>query len=174
METHVVHERLHRQRHFSAIADGTIAAEDFDWLMTRMGGFYAALDPMMTAACRRIGAGTGGYRYHARTPKFPNITGGVPALPEIGNLAALAGAAYTVDGAVLGGQLLRQSIAGRLDHPYWDWCATAGKTIWHDARALIDLADTDPGSVGCAIDVAKAVFSAFHDHMDAAPAEVAP
>lgn len=170
-ETQAVHERLHRDDHFAAIADGSILAQDFDQLMARMGGFYRALDPIMMAVCHQTGQKAGGYAYHARAPMFTGCTG-TPDLPRIAGLGALAGAAYVVDGSVLGGQILRRAIAGRLSHPYWDWCAVAGASVWRATRALIDTADQ--AAVGDeAVKAANAVFLAFSEHMNMSEAEVA-
>lgn len=166
IETNEVHELLHRHPYFSAIADGTIESQKFDQLMALMGGFYATLDPLMTQACRHLGSDAGQYRYRARVPYFSIRSRDAPALPEIRGLAALAGAAYVVDGAVLGGQVLRKAIAGRLVHPYWDWCAEDGRSVWSGTQALIDLADAEQASSDKAIEVAIAVFQAFSGHME--------
>jgi len=168
-ETHAVHEHLHQHQFFAAIADGSIDARNFDRLMARMGGFYRALDPLMIAACGS--AGKGGYRYRPRAALFPRVEVGAPALPVIDDLAALAGSAYVVDGSVLGGQLLKRAIAGRLQHPYWDWCASDGPSVWRETRALIDSANGNAAAADRAVDTANAVFQAFSDHMDMAHAE---
>lgn len=165
-ETHAVHERLHQHELFAAIADGSIAAEDFDRLMARMGGFYAAFDPVMTAANLHARHGGVDYRYQMRRPLFHRTDTPPPVLPEIIDLATLAGAAYVVDGAVLGGQILQRAIAGRLEHPYWDWCASTGALVWRNARALIDTADTGASAADRAVDTANRVFQAFSDHMN--------
>lgn len=162
IETYAVHERLHQHPQFAAIADGTIPARDFDRLMSRMGGFYAALDPLMVMASQ--GAGHGGYRYHPRVGMFPRTETTRPSLPAILDVAALAGAAYVVDGSVLGGQLLRRAINGRLQHPYWDWCADVGPSVWRSTRALIDRVEAGPNS-DRAVETANSVFNAFSDHM---------
>lgn len=169
-ETHAVHERLHQHRHFAAIADGSIRSVDFDPLMARMGAFYAALDPLMTAASRDLGQGA--YRYQPRAVLFPSVEGAPPHFPRIDTLPAFAGAAYVVDGSVLGGQLLRRAISGRLCHPYWDWCAVAGPDVWRSTRALIDLADSCPDRDD-AVKTANAVFQVFSDHMVMTDAGVA-
>jgi len=169
LETHAVHERLHQHRHFAAIADG-IDAQEFQRLMSRMGGFYATLDPLMIAICGR--AGQGGYFYQPRTPLFPKVETGAPSLPVIDDLAAFAGAAYVVDGSVLGGQLLKRAIAGRLRHPYWDWCASDGPSVWRGTRALIDRVDGSATVADRAVDTANAGFQSFSDHMEMAHAGV--
>ena len=171
VETADVHERLHQHRLFAAIADGNIGSDDFDRLMARMGGFYAALDPLMIVAGRKAQPGT--YTYRARTPMFSRVDGHAPILQRISDLASLAGAAYVVDGSVLGGQILRRAIAGRLTHPYWDWCATDGPSVWRETQKLIELVDTDACSANLAIKVANDVFNAFSVHMNLSCEETA-
>lgn len=164
IETADVHERLHDQSDFAAIAGGTILERDFKRVMARIGGFYAVFDPKMERGSQSAGPNV--YAYQARGPLFAHVETSDLDLPDVDTLPALAGAAYVMDGAVLGGQILRRAISDRLTHPYWDWCAEKGAAVWRDARALIDLADTDSEAADHAIDVAKAVFRAFERQVD--------
>lgn len=165
-----VHERLHAHPGFAAIADGTIRAAEFHRLMGLMGSFYAAFDPLVSAASVQVGRGI--YCYQNRAPMFHTALGGAPDLPKIDDLSALAGAAYVVDGSVLGGQILRRAIASRLQHPYWEWCAREGASVWRCTRTLIDAADAGPEANGHAVHIANAVFSAFAGHMNMSMEEV--
>lgn len=167
-----MHEALHDHSHFAAMAEGRISAGAFDRVMARMGGFFAALDPVMDRACSRSGADAGAYVYRPRAGYFPDREG-IAVLPGIEGTAGLAGAAYVVDGAMLGGQVLRHAIAGRLAHPYWDWCARDGAGIWRETQALIARADTGPAPADTAVRTAKAVFEAFAAHMDMSRTEAA-
>lgn len=170
-ETMDVHLRLHDHGYFAAMAAGTISTTDFQRLMRRMGSFYAALDPLMAAACAKTGAGV--YHYRHRGPMFGDIEDPGPGLLAIDDLAALTGAAYVVDGSVMGAQLLRRAILGRLQHPYWDWCAAHGAAIWHETRALIAFAESCDVNQDRTVQFANAVFAAFEDHMQMAGREVA-
>ena len=173
IETAEIHERLHHHDQFAATANGSIDSAAFDDLMDRMGTFYAALDPIMVAACRHTGADRAGYFYRPRAPLFPRALQCAPRFARIDNLASLAGAAYVVDGAVLGGQIIGRAIAGRLEHPYWEWCAEVGAMVWRQARGLIEHADRDPYASDRAVASAKHMFQAFADHMSYAADEVA-
>ena len=162
-ETSDVHERLHEHQDFAAIANGSILSQDFDRIMAHVGGFYAALDPAMMSASRKLGSKV--YQYRPGRPLFTQVVKQGGGIPTIDTLAALAGAAYVVDGAVLGGQILRRALSGRLSHPYWDWCANHGATVWREARMLIDLADTNEAAADHAVQTANAVFHEFERYV---------
>lgn len=163
--TSAVHQRLHRHPDFSAIADGTILGRDFDLLMARIGGFFCALDPKMQAACDCT-PGLGDYAYRARAPMFPRTLAEPSRLPAVNDLPSLAGAAYVVDGSVLGGKVLASALGDHLQHPYWDWCAGNGPAIWRATIALIDCADTGTDARFRAVSTAQDVFAAFEESVD--------
>ena len=159
--THDVHEALHAHPDFAAMQDGSISVQAFDHVMARMGGFYRALDPIMTAASRSFSDGT--YRYLPRSPMFSDVEKPQMTLPSITSQPSLAGAAYVVDGSVLGGRVLGTALGGRLHHAYWAWCASEGPQVWRNVLAFIDHVDTGSAQQTQAIDAALAVFETFKE-----------
>ena len=161
-----VHETLHHLPDFAALAEGRLSRDGHARLMQRMGGFYGMLDPLMIMASR----GAEPYAYRPRAALFPGHGTGAVALPSLRSIEALAGAAYVVDGSVLGGQVLSRASAHAGSHPYWQWCCAHGATVWREALALIDRVDTGHEARQRAITAARDVFDAFHVWM--APAAV--
>lgn len=171
-ETDAVHQHLHARIDFASLQDGTICQYDYDNMMARLGGFYSALDPQIFRAVEQIGAAVGPYRYQPRSPMFPQKSR-IKASPHLKySLPALAGAAYVIDGSVLGGRVLGISEPSGEKHPYWAWCAREGSAVWRGALALIDLADTGPSARAAAVDAARELFNCF-DLATAPPARTA-
>lgn len=172
--TREVHEALHASRGFYALSEATITPHAFQTLMSGMGQFYQALDGPMIQACARHKGKIGGYQYRPRAKLFAVQQAKSIVLPGINGPAALAGAAYVVDGAVLGGKILGSGPLTFARHPYWDWCARDGSKIWRSACALLDHLDRDGINHAEVLSSATAVFEAFGkamaDHMDQIPA----
>lgn len=145
---------------------GQIDANDHECLMSRMGGFYAALDPLIAAACESMGDDIAGYRYRPRLGLFPSRSRRPVLIPAVDTPAALAGAIYVVDGAVLGGQVLARAFGDRSLHPYWHWCCQNGPSVWRAAKALIDHLDTDAKARAAATRTALDMFDAFAGAVD--------
>ena len=163
--TRCVHERLHAERRFAALQAGNIDNADYDDLMAAMGGFYTAFDTYLLAASDRLIATSHDYVYRPRAHLFPRVAAIECNLPYLATPAALAGAVYVVDGAVLGGQMLGRLIQPYQRHPYWDWCASTGAVVWHAARALMSRVDTDAEARHRGAEAAFGVFTAFEAAM---------
>lgn len=161
-----VHETLHRLPDFRALAEGRLSASAHNKMMQQMGGFYLQLDPRMIEANHMFA----GYAYHPRSAFFADARAGNIDLPPLHTREALAGAAYVVDGSVLGGQVLARSAGTASAHPYWHWCRTEGASVWCSALALIESIDTGPEAREQVVATALQVFTVFHRWM--APADV--
>lgn len=172
-----VHEALHSHPWFAELAEGRLSAATYQALMQRLFGFYRAFDPMMCAAAETLGDRVGEYRYVPRAQMLRRAAGATApdrrvALPRIGGLAAFCGAAYVVDGAVLGGAILGRALPRNADRTYWDWCSREGPGIWRANHQLLRDAETD-ASRQDAMSSALATFAAFAAWVDPAPDEVA-
>lgn len=172
--TREVHEELHALQGFHALSVASITREEFRWLMAGMGHFYKALDGRMITACRAHSGSIAGYQYHCRAPLFSEGTTREIELPKITGPATLAGAAYVVDGAVLGGRILGAGPLSFARHPYWDWCASEGPKVWRGACSLLDHLERAGTEHAAVVQGAQAMFEAFRDamlnHMERAPA----
>lgn len=138
---------------------GSISAGRFAVLMRQMGGFYAMLDPVMVSASERLAPD--GYRYRTRASHFSSRNPAPIRPPRVETLPALAGAAYVVDGAVMGGQIIARALPKDLQHPYWTWCTRDGPTQWRSVLGLIAAVDSSERAAQEAVDTALATFEAF-------------
>ncbi|MEM7210360.1 MAG: biliverdin-producing heme oxygenase [Pseudomonadota bacterium] len=170
-ETSGVHEALHRHPEFIALQAGQLDTFGQYALMSRIGAFYAALDPKMTRAAHL--AEDIGYAYRPRSPLFPEVSPRSVSLPQIDTLPAFVGAAYVVDGAVLGGRMIAGKQAAHVRHAYWDWCIRNGPTVWRRTLALIAGANLSDPERQEAIGTAHSVFEAFAVALDQATTEPA-
>ena len=180
-QTREVHEALHRLPDFALLAESRIGRADYGRLLLRLHGFYAAIDPALDRAASRH-AGVAGLRGHAhRAPALARDLAALdlqparpatPTLPDPATPAALAGALYVLDGALIGGATLARA-AGRLDWPaptaFWEWCQAEGPVLWRRTLALIDGVDDGAASRAAAVATATALFQAFGEFM--APAD---
>ncbi|MEM7055982.1 MAG: biliverdin-producing heme oxygenase [Pseudomonadota bacterium] len=167
-ETEAAHLALHRHPGFAAIESGEIVPQDHDQLMARVGGFYAILDPLASAASKVLGDHLAGYRYRPRAALFPNKAEKQIHVPDLATPAELAGAVYVVDGAVLGGQILARAFGDQALHPYWQWCCHHGPAVWRTTKALLEHVDTDTAARDEATETALRVFKAFSEAIDGA------
>ena len=85
-ETSGVHEALHRHPEFIALQAGRLDAAGQRGLMSRIGAFYAALDPRMARMTHLVE--DIGYAYRPRSPLFPEISPRSAPLPQIDTLSA--------------------------------------------------------------------------------------
>lgn len=164
IHTQEVHEELHSLDGFHPLATGTITPDAFQSLMTGLAGFYKSLDSRMLRANARYHEETGGYCYRPRAILFPEPARAA-VLPAIDSLAALAGAAYVVDGAVLGGRVLGNGPLPFARHPYWDWCASDGPAIWRAACKMLEHLDRCGIAHAEVLDAAQSTFETFRDTM---------
>ncbi len=162
-ETRVVHEALHRLPAFRRLARSEIGRPEYVALLGRLGSFYAPLDAALSDACRRHASGTGGVTHVPRAPLIArdladmaagsrseldrSPTRAAPYLPSLDGPAAIAGALYVVDGALLGGAALGRAVR-RLDWPapcgFWSWCREDGPALWRRTLSLLDRVDRGP------------------------------
>lgn len=176
-ETRAVHEATHELPVLRCLARSVIGRAEYAELLLRLEAFYAAIDTVLAAACKRHAASIGGAVHAARAPLLARDLAGLgllparaeaPAMPLLDGAAAIAGMFYVVDGALLGGATLGRAVR-RLDWPapcvFWSWCQAEGPAIWHRTLALIDHVDRGPDSRAGALATASATFSTFADWM---------
>lgn len=163
--TRDVHQMLHRAPAFAALAEGNISRRKFNLVMSRMGGFYAALDKVMADGCRQFEAALGEYRYVPRAAFFETPVSESPDLAAPESAASLAGMAYVTDGATLGGKILGRAIGGDPVHPYFEFCSTKGSAIWRRTLALLEHVDRDGKARADAVHAALTTFEAFASHV---------
>lgn len=175
--TRVRHEALHRQRDFAALAAGTLSAERYNALMRRLHDFYAAVDPEMSAACRRFLTESGGYDYRPRAPviagDLPPGTSAGPTVPPLAvpTVEALGGALYVLEGALLGASMLEAAARslpwGPRNTGYWSWCRSEAPERWRRATALIGALDRGAAEREAVIAAANDTFAAFAASLEA-------
>lgn len=156
---------LHEAPDFTGLADGTITNGRFQAVMSRMGEFLAALDVIMIRGCQQFAQPLAGYQYHPRRPYFERLGSDRPNLPIPTCAASLAGMAYVADGATLGGSLLERTSALARTHPYFEFCANRGPTIWRETNALLARVDRGPEARIKATQAAMVTFDAFASHV---------
>ena len=172
-ETRAIHEALHQLPAFRRLARSAISRAEYAALLQRMESFYAALDPVLLAACRHHASGAADADHAPRAPLLAldlarlgrrPVRDPAPALPKLSDAAAVAGALYVVDGALLGGATLAGAVR-RLDWPapsgFWGWCQAEGPPIWRRTLKLIERADRGPASRAAALAAAAGTFAAF-------------
>lgn len=181
-ETRAVHERLHHLPDFAALAEARIARPAYGRLLLGLHGFYAALDPVLANACGRFAGATGGAEHLPRAPALECDLAALgldaaPAdharLPRPESAAALAGALYVVDGALIGGTVLARA-AGRVDWPapasFWRWCEAEGPGLWRRTLGLLDRLDGAAENRVAALAMATALFRSVGEHVTAGTA----
>ncbi len=157
-KTHSLHESLHEMPVFQRLLDGSLNIPDYISLMHRFLIFYQKIDCQMLRACKKYKDQIAGYHY---VPRAPMLERDVIALngsdksslvqssdsfsvPEVKDPGRLAGVAYVVDGSVLGGIMMSNSVSNLLKsdaiggQQYWQWCKSEGNDQWKSALALIE------------------------------------
>lgn len=160
-ETRKVHEHLHQAPPFAALAAGEITPDDLSALLARMGGFYLALDAVMSRALERFGTELSGYRYRPRACLFQSQSQTTFSVNVPETVASFAGIAYVVDGSVLGGQILARNLPTAESHPYFDMCRREGPAIWRQTLDLLASIENTVSSRAEAVRAAQETFTVF-------------
>ena len=167
-----MHQALHHAPAFAALADGTLDQAEGAGLMHRLWRFYSAADPLLSGACQRLAMAPNLYAYAPRLPHLAEWAGSPadppPAMPTLDTPAARAGAAYVLDGALLGGSVLDRA-SRNMDWigGYWRWCRSDGGRIWQ--RTLAFLGTIPEPQHAAALTAARETFGAFRETVTTAP-----
>jgi heme oxygenase len=101
------------------------------------------------------------------TPPRSATTAAHRPLTEFATPADLAGAAYVVEGALMGAKLLERALppetATADSRRFWTWSAAAGPRRWAMTRGFIETACPSSCEREAAIKTAIAVFGLFRD-----------
>lgn len=175
-ETDEAHQRLHEQRSFAALADGTIDLPAYIRLLQRLHDFYLPLDHAISVALEDRDAADFDYVRRSDLLALDLDCFGQNTARSIWRGArsvvtptTVGGVLYVVEGAVLGGaQLDRmarkllgdQSAAGR---GYWAWCRTEGPRRWTLMLKYLDGLSGKGASVDDLIHGARATFAGLGD-----------
>lgn len=181
-ETRCLHDALHRLPDFRALLEGELTPTGYAVMMDRIHAFYAAADPAMAEAVARFGRTLGDYSYLPRASAFdhdrpcvdPTGPAGTTArFPALSSAAATAGAAYVLDGALLGAATLDRAVGKLMPRPrgsrFWRWSRLTAKSQWPATLALIERLDARAGARASMVAAANAVFDAFGQAMDRPP-----
>ena len=162
-ETAELHEALHHDPVFAALANGTLDKSNGVALMGRLAGFYRGADPIVEGACQRLGIPKELYRYRPRSPRLSEWEGDPQVrFRHVHTRAELAGLVYVLDGATLGAAVLDRA-SRDLDWigSYWAWSQAEGPAIWRETLSLIEsIPQTEQQS---AIMAARSAFILFTD-----------
>jgi heme oxygenase len=118
---------MHAHRGFRAAASGTISADDYRRLLSRLLGFHRPFERLVRAASNRCGLGLYlDLDARARSPALildlstlgvssqaiDEVPAWAPTL-ELGSAGAVLGALYVLEGSSLGGAQIARSLDGR-------------------------------------------------------------
>jgi heme oxygenase (biliverdin-IX-beta and delta-forming) len=180
--THDVHMRLHKQRSFAMLAEGTIDLESYRLLLARLYGFHAPLEDALVyasgvALLDSLGSDADmpkRLRVHLlredlQTLQMTDVQ--IDALPRIShdwslsNRGQFAGVLYVREGATLGGRVLARGLDGLLgaghDHGRAFLAGDAEeKALWQTCCFMIDEVAAD-GHLDDTIASALATFDAL-------------
>ena len=175
--TEATHLALHAHPRFAGLVEGTASRAAHIALLNSLWRFYARADAEIADA--PVYAAAEGYRYRPRSPALEaaGARAGVPAqaplLPVIAGLPELAGIAYVLDGALMGGAVIEAALRRQgldiAERSFWLWCREEGPAAWAEARALIARADALSAGRAGMVAAAVASFAAFADNLDTAP-----
>lgn len=189
--TDAVHAELNDHPAFQGVLSGQADQAEYDRLLTRLIGFYRLADRAMQESLADAHERRGSYRYLPRSPQLAADLAATAAtaataetaaaradpacsFPELRSGAALAGAAYVLDGALLGGAILARAVQALPCRPgntrFWRWCRDEGPAQWRRTLALIAREDRGEDSRAQMILSAHASFAAFAAAMETGPA----
>lgn len=178
--TDAIHDEAHKLPLMQRLADGTLTPDDYKTLTHRLYHYYVLVDQRIVAGCAEAGINAGTYTYKLRAPMIardlqamnkacpPHLVAprGLPELPPLSTLAKLAGAAYVVEGSLMGAKILERALPETVAAPpartFWRWCATVGPERWAMTRHFIENACPDNSSRIEARSAALATFKLFH------------
>ncbi len=171
--TDAVHQALHLHPAFAVLAGPGGTRGDYAALMQGLGGFYAALDPVLLDAARA----SGGPGYVARAPLIARdlaALGLQPARAEAAfdppdGRAGLVGMLYVVEGSTLGGSVMARraaDVAGEAASGFWRWCREGGGAGWKALTAHMDRTDWTAAEQDGAAVAAQRLFADLARHLD--------
>jgi heme oxygenase len=178
--TRGVHDAAHELPLMRRLADGSMTRADYETLTRRLYTYYAIVDQRILAGCDAATVDTSDFDYEPRAPliagdlvqlnlplpQSPRQHGGLSLPAPLDTPARVAGAAYVVEGSLLGAKLLDRAlpyeIADARCRAFWTWCADAGPRRWAMTRAFIERACTCPATREEARGAAFATFALFH------------
>ena len=186
--TDAIHDEAHQLPLMQRLADGTISRADYKTLTQRLYHYYFLVDQRLLAGCAETGIDLATYTYEPRTPMIaqdlqamheacppprPNPHG-LPELPPLWTRPSIAGAAYVVEGSLMGAKLLERALPEAVAAPqartFWRWCASVGSGRWAMTRSFIENACPDAASRNEARAAALVTFKLFHALLDPARA----
>ncbi|MBU2533059.1 MAG: biliverdin-producing heme oxygenase [Alphaproteobacteria bacterium] len=171
------HEQLHENHLLNQLAQKTISRDDYVELHLRFHAYYTELDGIITSACDRFTDHLNGYAYEPRSPIFSSDLAdlAVPVVPpfafalpleilppDIRCVGDLAGAAYVVEGSLLGGSQLCKAASAVLPTDagcgYWLWCRQNGGRRWAATCRFIECVGRSEAQRAAMVASAEATF----------------
>lgn len=158
------------------VMNQTFTIEDYKTLMSKFYRFYAAMEPELA----KLDWETIGYDFDERQKlgKLENdlrnlglepseVSNGWNDIPKVDNLAKALGAAYVIEGATLGGQLIKRHLKENLEitpengGSFFNGYGELTGPKWKEFGAVITKYNEENGGDEETIEAARSTFDSF-------------